>query len=269
MVEARKLQNASPRPLFTSLKDGMQTLTDALLARISAPARRPNTPVELVKPESGKWLIIREGRTEEFDAVVLALPTYIAGQLIRADLPQLSSELDGIQYSSSVIVAVAYDENVRGSLPQGFGFLVPRTERKRILAGTFVHQKFAGRAPETRALIRCFLGGSRDEEILGLSDQQIERIVYRELQEILGISARPLFVRIYRWQKAMAQYGPGHKARVERIRQLTSQLRGMALAGNAYGGIGIPDCVKSGTEAAAKVITDLAILSAGALQTLP
>jgi protoporphyrinogen/coproporphyrinogen III oxidase len=259
MIAARKIQSTSAPSLFTSLKIGVQMMTDAIVARIPESSRRLNATVTALKPESGKWLIVSGGQTEEFDAVVLATPAHVSSNFLRADFSQLACELDAITYSSSVTVAVAYDEKVRASLPSGFGFLVPRTEGKRILACTFVHQKFAGRAPTDRALIRCFLGGSRDEEILGLSDQQIERIVYGEFQEILGITARPLFIRIYRCQKSMAQYGLGHKSRVERIRQFTSSTRGLAFAGNAYGGIGIPDCVRSGAEAAAKVLSDLAL----------
>jgi protoporphyrinogen/coproporphyrinogen III oxidase len=260
MVAARKLQTGPARTLFTSLKSGMQTMTDAMVARMPKSARRLNMVVEAVKPESGKWLVLSAGRTEEFDAVILAMPAHATADLVRTDLPQLSSELEQIRYSSSVTVVLAYDERGSTTLPAGFGFLVPRTEGKRILACTFVDQKFAHRAPENRALLRCFLGGTRDENILQASDQQIERIIYRELQEILGITARPLFLKIYRWPRAMAQYGLGHKARIDRIRQLTSGMRGLAVAGNAYGGIGIPDCLRSGTEAAAKVLGDLSII---------
>jgi protoporphyrinogen/coproporphyrinogen III oxidase len=260
IVSAQRSQPGTRTPIFTSLKNGMQQMTDALLARVPESARRLNVPVRTVTPESGKWLVVNGERTQEFDAVILAVPAYVAAELLREKIPQLSSELDQIRYSCSVTVAFAYDETQRVPMPAGFGFLVPRSERKRILACTFVHQKFAHRAPENRALIRCFLGGSRDEEILSLSDQQIERIVYRELQEILGITSQPLFTRVSRWHKSMAQYGLGHNARVERIRQLASGMRGLALAGNAYSGIGVPDCVCSGFEGAAKVLAELAIL---------
>jgi protoporphyrinogen/coproporphyrinogen III oxidase len=260
IISAQTSRPGTRIPIFTSLKNGMQQMTDALLARVPESARRLNVPVRTVMPESGKWLVVSGERTQEFDAVILAGPAYVAAELLREKIPQLSSELDQIRYSSSITVAFAYDETSRISLPAGFGFLVPRSEGKRILACTFVHQKFAHRAPENRALIRGFLGGSRDEEVLSLSDQQIERIVYRELQEILGITAQPLFTKVSRWYKSMAQYGLGHNARVERIRQLTSGMRGLALAGNAYRGIGVPDCARSGSEAAAKVLDELAIL---------
>jgi oxygen-dependent protoporphyrinogen oxidase len=212
-----------------------------------------------VKPEWGKWLVATSGRTEEFDGVIIAVPAYAAANLLRQDVPQISSELEQIRYSSSVTVALGYDEKTRASLPAGFGFLVPRTEGKRIVACTFVHNKFPDRSPRDRGLLRCFLGGTRDEDILQLPDAEIFAIVRRELQEVLGINAEPIFVRVYKWARAMAQYGVGHKTRVDRIRQITASVPGLALAGNAYSGIGVPDCIRSGSEAANKVMIDLAI----------
>jgi len=259
MVRTRK-SHPAPRPaLFTSLKGGMQTMTDALAAQVPQAARRPQAPVEAVKPESGKWLVIARSRPEEFDGVILALGAPSAARLFSSDLPQLAGELDSIRYSSSIVAALAYDSKVRASLPEGFGFLVPRTEGKRILACTFVDQKFPHRAPENSALLRCVMGGSRDEAAMRLSEEEMENLTRAELREILGITAEPLFVKIFRWPSAMAQYGIGHKARIERIGRLVSSIRGLALAGNGFGGIGIPDCIRSGHEAAAKVMADLAM----------
>ena len=257
MARTRKLSDG-PRPaIFTSLKDGMQTITDALANEIPQAARRPEAPVDAVKPESGKWLVIGRSRSEEFDGVIPALGAPGAARLFRSDLPQLATELDPIAYSSSITAALAYDRKVRASLPNGFGFLVPRKEGKRTVACTFVHQKFPHRAPEDCALLRCFLGGSRDAAALQLSQEEIENLTRHELREILGITAEPLLVKVFRWPSAMAQYGMGHKARVERIGRLVSSIRGLALAGNAFGGIGIPDCIRSGFEAVAKVMADL------------
>ena len=262
MLAARKLRSLSAeQSLFTSLKNGMQPITDALAAQIPETARRLNTRIESIKPEFGKWLVASSGRTEEFDGVIIAAPAYIAAQLLRSQIPEISAELEAIRYSSSITVLLAYDDKTRASLPAGFGFLVPRTEGKRILACTFVHNKFPYRAPQDRALLRCFLGGSRDEEILRSPDDEITSIVRRELQEILGITHTPDLIKIFRWPHAMAQYTVGHKARVERVRKIVSSASGLALAGNAYGGIGVPDCVRSGSEAAAKMLADLAIPS--------
>ena len=273
MVAAHKLKNLSAeqgspgqpraavatRSLFTSLKNGMQTITDALAAQIPESERRLGTQVEAVKPEFGKWLVASKGRTEEFDGVIIAAPAYVAAGLLHMEIPQISAELEQIRYSSSVTVALAYDGKTRASLPAGFGFLVPRTEGRPILACTLVHNKFPHRAPEDRALIRCFLGGSRNEKILQSSDAEITSIIRRELQQILGLTAEPDLVRISRWPHAMAQYSVGHKTRVERIRRILSSTPGLALAGNAYGGIGVPDCIRSGSESATKVLADLAI----------
>ncbi|MGH9516711.1 MAG: protoporphyrinogen oxidase [Terriglobales bacterium] len=276
MVAARKLKNlpaeqsstgqpgaavptkpGTARSLFTSLKNGMQSMTDTLAAQIPESERRLNTKIEAVKPEFGKWLVTSSGRTEEFDGVIIAAPAYVASELLRSQVPQISAELEQIRYSSSITVALAYHDKTRESLPPGFGFLVPRIEGNRILACTFVHSKFVNRAPEEHALMRCFLGGSRDEEILRLPDAEITSTVRRELQEILGITADPDFVRVFRRPHAMAQYTVGHKARIDRIRQIVSSAPGLALAGNAYGGIGIPDCIRSGSEAATKLLADL------------
>ncbi|HKU25431.1 MAG TPA: protoporphyrinogen oxidase, partial [Candidatus Sulfotelmatobacter sp.] len=158
------------------------------------------------------------------------------------------------RYSSSITVALGYDDEVRQSLPAGFGFLVPRSEGKRLLAATFVHKKFPHRCPEDRALLRCFFAGNNAENVWPYSDDQLIGIVRNELQQILGLRAEPLFARVYKWKSAMAQYGVGHLERLQRIEQLCRQLPGLALAGNAYRGIGVPDCVRSGRDAAISLL---------------
>jgi len=155
-------------------------------------------------------------------------------------------------------VVLGYDEAVRAALPPGFGFLVPRTEGRKILAATFVHNKFPHRAPENRAIIRCFIGGSVAEQMFEQSENEIANAVEGELKSILGLGAAPLFTRVYKWRKAMAQYTVGHSARVDRIKSLVAQTPGLALAGNAYSGIGVPDCVRTGQEAVDKLMVDLA-----------
>jgi oxygen-dependent protoporphyrinogen oxidase len=146
---------------------------------------------------------------------------------------------------------------VRKALPPGFGFLVPRSEGKRLIAATFVHNKFPHRAPDDRALIRCFLGGARDPSILDQPDDEVLRIVRQELQAILNLTVEPLFTRVYRWKDAMAQYNVGHFERIDNIERACRELPTLALAGNAYHGIGIPDCVRSGTDAASRVLRAL------------
>jgi oxygen-dependent protoporphyrinogen oxidase len=259
MIETRSASADVPRkPLFTSLRNGMQQLTDSLLSRIPESARRLEATVNCVRPESGKWLITGSGRTEEFDGVILAVPAYSAASLL-SDIPKLGENLSAIPYSSSVIVSLVFDRSVRESLPTGFGFLVPRRENQRLLATTFVHNKFPNRAPEDRAVLRCFLGGSRDKNILEKSEAEIFAIVREELRQILEITARPLAFRLQRWPRAMAQYVVGHKGRMEAVQRSLAEMRGLALAGNAYSGIGIPDCIRSGTDATAKVFAELGL----------
>jgi oxygen-dependent protoporphyrinogen oxidase len=134
---------------------------------------------------------------------------------------------------------------------------VPRSEGKQLLATTFVHNKFPHRAPEDRALLRCFFAGKNAEDVWPLADDQIIEIVRNELQQILGIRAAPVFVRVYRWKSAMAQYSVGHLDRLDRIQRLRQQLPGLALAGNAYRGIGVPDCIRSGRDAATELTKTL------------
>lgn len=258
MLAARKRipAPASPRPLFTSLRDGMQSLVDRLVTQLSAAALRTRSTVQSIQIQDGGWLVSAGYGSDQFDAVIVATPAPAAAALLQGASAGLASELAAIQYTSSVTVNLGYNRQVRDSLPPGFGFLVPRSEGRQMLAATFVHNKFPHRAPEDRGLLRCFVGGARNEQILQASDDEILRIVRKELGHIIGLTAEPLFTRVYKWRGAMAQYGVGHLERLERIELLRRQLPGLALAGNGYRGIGVPDCVRSGADAAAQVLSD-------------
>ncbi|MFZ0774406.1 MAG: protoporphyrinogen oxidase [Candidatus Sulfotelmatobacter sp.] len=258
MLAARKKMprpaNKPAPPLFTSLKNGMQQLVETLVPRLSQASLLANTPVQSVQPEAGGWTISAGLKSDRFDAVILAVPTHAAAQILSISSPELSAELAAIGYSSSITVGLGYDRDVRESLPPGFGFLVPRSEGKRLLAATFVHNKFPHRAPEDRALLRCFFAGSNAENIWQLSDNEIVAVVRNELQQIVSLRAAPLFARVYKWKSAMAQYGVGHLERLDRIERLRQQLPGLALAGNGYRGIGVPDCIRSGQDAAKQAL---------------
>jgi oxygen-dependent protoporphyrinogen oxidase len=247
-----------PRPLFTSLQEGMQQMVDALVATLDASSLKTGTPVQAISPEAGGWVVSAGLQSDQFDSVIVALPTHAAAALLQRS-PDLAAELAAIQYSSSVTVALGYGKQVRDALPPGFGFLVPRSEGKRILAATFVHNKFPHRAPDDRAILRCFLGGARGEQMLALSEDQILIIVRQELQQILSLKAEPLFTRVFKWKGAMAQYGVGHLDRLDRIETLRKKLPGLALAGNGYSGIGVPDCVRTGTVAVEEMLKGLGI----------
>lgn len=258
MLVARKkmalASRSSPKLLFTSLKDGMQQLVDAVVSQLPASSIRPRTPVQRVQQQDQGWMVSAGLTSDHFDAVIVDTPAHAAAALVQMANADLAAELRGISYTSSITINLGYDQGVRASLPPGFGFLVPRSEGKGMLAATFVHNKFPHRAPEDRALLRCFVGGAHNEQILQAPDDEILRIVRKELRQIIGVTADPQFTRIYRWNFAMAQYGVGHLERLQRIETLLRQLPGLALAGNGYRGIGVPDCVRSGTEAADKVL---------------
>jgi oxygen-dependent protoporphyrinogen oxidase len=267
MLKARKhaeRRQGPPRPLFSSLKDGMQQLVDALLGRIEKRALRLDTALMGLARRGERWLVTPAGGpAEEFDAVLVATPAHVAAELLREASPQLAGQLAGIRYSSSVTVALGYEaaklsETERRVLAEGFGFLVPRAEGRRMLACTFVHNKFPHRVPEGWLLLRVFLGGANVENpegssVLELKDEEILKAVGEELRAILGLGAAAGFSRVYRWPRAMAQYDVGHLERVAEIERLRGSLPGLALAGNAYSGIGVPDCIRTGMEAATSI----------------
>ena len=250
---ARKPQKAKepPPPLFTTMRDGMQRLVDAIVRQVPREMLRCSRPAERLAQNSSGWQVSSAGVSEEFDQVILALPAHACARLLAtaSGTERTVELLNQIGYSSALTVALAYKATALAAL-QGFGFLVPRNEARRTMACTFVHNKFENRTPEGMGLLRVFVGGTRDPEALALSDDQIIEIVRRELREITGIAAEPQFTRIYRWPHAMPQYEVGHLVRVARLEMHMQRIAGLQLSGNAYHGIGIPDCVRIGRSAA-------------------
>ena len=175
-----------PRPLFSSLKNGMQQLVDAVADFLPRESVNLNRDITAILRDDDQWRLVSAAGVESFDALVLAAPAQLAGRLISGAAPTLANELLEISYSSSVTVTAIYNRADLHNVPPGFGFLVPKSEGKRMLACTFVHNKFPHRAPDDRGIIRTFLGGLRDESVLSLSDADILATVQRELKEIVG-----------------------------------------------------------------------------------
>ncbi len=242
-------------PIFTGLRGGMQQLVDTIAARLDATSVRTASPVSEIEKTAQGWRVIAGGKSEAFDALIMAAPAWAAGELLKPVDAALGGELSSIPYSSSITVNLVYDERKIGALPAGFGFLVPAVEGRSMLACTFAHRKFLGRTPPGKAVFRAFLGGIKRGELLGESDETLIRTVRREMSEILGAKifgaeTEPEFAQVTRWPRAMAQYAVGHKERMGRVQARVAALPGLRLAGNAYDGIGVPDCIRLGRKAA-------------------
>jgi oxygen-dependent protoporphyrinogen oxidase len=249
----------SARGIFTSLRGGMQQLVDALAARLAPEAIQLGTPVSRLERVTEGWKVEAGGKAEIYDAVIVAAPAWAAGVLLGNTDAALGDELSAIPYSSSITVNLVYDETKLGPLPEGFGFLVPASEGRAMLACTFVHRKFLGRTPPCKAVLRAFLGGMYNEGLLAETDAALVATVRRELATILGTRVigpqiEPESVQVSRWRRAMAQYSVGHQERVARITARVAKLPGLRLVGNAYDGIGISDCVRLGRKAAKELM---------------
>jgi oxygen-dependent protoporphyrinogen oxidase len=239
-----------PKPLFTTLRSGLQQMVNSLLVRLDGTRLHLQTPVSSVTKEGGRWRVTVGEVSAVFDAVVIATPAWAAANLLNGTDSEISSVLGEIPYSSSVTMNLVYDGNDLDPLPEGFGFLVPAVEKRAMLACTFLHRKFPGRTAPGKSVLRAFLGGTHNALLLSQTDEELAGLVRRELMEILHISAAPEMIEVQRWPRAMAQYSVGHQDRQKRIKERLSVLPGLHLVGNAYDGIGISDCIRLGRSAA-------------------
>lgn len=247
--------------LFASLQTGMQELLDSLRDRVAevADLRLETRVTSLSQAPSGNgWRLQVESKgappqTLECDAVVVALPTHAAARLLAPVDSELGSQLAGIPYASTAIVVSGHKlAHVRDPL-NAFGLVIPRTERRRILAVSFTSRKFPGRAPEGCVELRTFVGGATQPELLQLDDAAILKLVREELHDILGVTGEPDFAHVARWNDSMPQYHVGHLDRVQAIEARAAQWPTLALAGNAYHGVGLPDAIHSGEQAAERL----------------
>jgi protoporphyrinogen/coproporphyrinogen III oxidase len=251
-LKANKAQ-AKRLPLFRTLKSGLGQLVSALSAHIDGHATVLHRRAEAVERTAGGFRIRLEDGSLECAQVVLACEAHNAATLAAGLDGRLADLLGSVPYSSSMTVALGFPDGAFPKPLHGFGFLVPKRERRRLVACTWVGTKFSHRVPRRTTLLRCFLGGMDDGAILSESDDAIIAAVVRELHEIVGFGAVPAFSRIFRWPRSMAQYTVGHPARLAEIEARASAIPGFQLAGNAYTGIGIPDCIRMGRQAAEAV----------------
>jgi oxygen-dependent protoporphyrinogen oxidase len=232
--------------LFLSFDRGMQVLVDAL-TRINADFFL-NTRVQRVTYDQG-WRIYTDKEEQfEADAVCLAVPAYVAASLLSD--ARLAEKLRAIKYASTATINFGYRRAAIAHPLNGFGFVVPVIEKRSLIACTFSNVKFSGRAPEGHVLLRAFAGGALQPEIFALDETEMATRVEADLRELLGIREDPRFIEVAKWERSMPQYEVGHLERVSDMEKLAGELPGLALAGNAYRGAGIPDCVRSGEKAA-------------------
>ena len=252
--------------LFVSLPNGIEELVSALSRRVTefADIRCDEAVRDVRQNTTGGWALLpvsslrstsgQECPSSDFDAVILAVPSYIAARLLADGSPALSAELNRIEYASTVVVASGHKlADIEHPL-DAFGLVVPHIERRKLLAVSFTSRKFPGRAPEGRVLLRTFIGGALQPELCDLDDAAIGDLVRRELHELLGVRGEPDFIRVLRHTRAMPQYHVGHLDLIARIHAATEQSPGLALAGNFLAGVGIPDSIASGEAAADKVM---------------
>ena len=243
---------AAPRPkgsgsgsLFRTLKNGLGQLVDKLRGSTDV----LHGAVESLERNGSGFRARVNGDFIEADQVVIATPAGDAARLLQPWNGNLAELLQSVPYTSSVTLSLGYRKDTFDHPLNGFGFLVPKRERKLMAACTWVGNKFSYRVPDDMVLLRCFMGGDALKE----SDESLVEAAQRELRNIMGIQAVPVLHSIARWPNSMAQYTVGHEQRLRQIESIVQGIPGLHLAGNGYRGIGLPDCIKAGKEAATRI----------------
>jgi len=241
--------------MFVSLKGGTEELVDALVPQLTGDLRLNTCVAKMFKLDGRYCLVTGKGEKIMADAIILAIPSFTAAGLLRDIAPRAAAGLDTIRYVSTGTVSIAFRRQ-DVDLLEGFGLVIPRSEKRLINAVTISSTKFDQRAPDDHVLLRVFFGGSRSPQMMDVEDDILVSIVLSELRALLGIDAQPLFYRIFRWRRANPQYDVGHLERVQTIEAGLPE--GTYVTGSPYRGIGLPDCVHQGQQTAARLIAELA-----------
>lgn len=252
---ARPRESGARYSMFVTLRQGLQQLVSELATRIGPEALRLGEEVSQLRRSDQGWeLRTRSGQQIACDGVVLAVPSYAAAALLEGVDGRLAQELAAITYTGSVIVALAYRREDVGHPLNGSGCVIPAVEQSPLLAISFSSQKYPHLVPEGYVLLRAFAGGARRPDLVHAPDEELQTTVRREVERLLRIHGQPVKTWVFRWPAAMPQYEVGHLDRLHRIQELLQKLPGLALAGNAYRGVGIPHCIRSGQQAARRVL---------------
>ena len=246
--------------MFLSFKNGMATLPETLAARLGGSIRKGAEVVGMARNEDAWRLALAGGDSIDADAVICAAPAHaaarIVGTLRRRRRKCSAKSATRRRRRSTWRIARAILMDRRGA----FGFVVPASERRRIIAGSFSSFKFEGRSPAGAILARAFVGGEMSRDMMSLSDDEMVAAVREEFRELLGVSAAPGFTEVRRWPESMPQYEVGHLSRVAKIERAVHEIPTFAIAGAAYRGVGIPDCIRSGEDAADAIFAKLSAM---------
>jgi oxygen-dependent protoporphyrinogen oxidase len=252
-----------PRTFFTSFVNGMQQLTDRMADVAGRERIRTGAAVvSLRRIGGGAWSVqLSDSSMIEGDAAILATESWAAEPLIRPNDPAIADALAAIPASSSATISMAFNEKEVGFDLNAFGVLCPLVEDRALMAATYSSTKWPGRAPKGKVLLRGFVGGPHNQQILKRSDEELVQIVLAEFHQIVGLNpyAKPLFSRVFRWHLGMPQYTLGHLDRVALIEDRSAQILGLALAGGSYRGVGVPNCIESGERAVSKILGEWGI----------
>jgi oxygen-dependent protoporphyrinogen oxidase len=262
---ARALQPSETKPqrtLFVTLRNGLSDLVTVLAARIQKEGGclKAGVQVEAVRVRShkiGRWtydIHCTDGTTVAAEALILTTPAYVGADLVRPLSPVAAGVMESIPYASTATISLVYRAaEIRNRL-EGFGFVVPRIEGRNLIAATWTSLKWPHRASDGDLSVRCYLGGVGREAILEQDDEYLVRCVRDELSSIVGLHAEPQYVEVNRWHRAMPQYTLGHLDRLAQLEDALSRFGGLLVTGAGYRGVGIPDCIRDGTETAAKTV---------------
>jgi oxygen-dependent protoporphyrinogen oxidase len=210
------------------------------------------------KEDQPSWSITTQDGSESYDAVICATRSSAASRCLTASYPELGDQLSSVEHVSTAVVCLGYRREQVGHPLNAFGCVIPAIERRKILAISFANVKFPTRAPADCVLLRVFVGGALQPELAELNDDSLQSLVQDELSDLLDVHGDPITSRIVRWPQTTPQYHIGHLQRIEEIERLTAAMPGFELAGNAYRGVGIPQCVRSGWQAADRILAESA-----------
>jgi len=243
--------------------NGMQQLTDSMANAVGRGHMRTGVSANSLQrtSEAGWRVLLSDGSSINGDAVIVATESWAAEPLVRPLDEAIANGLAAIPTSSSATVSIAFNEEEVGFDLNAFGVLCPLVEGRALMAATYSSTKWQGRAPKGKVLLRGFVGGPHNQEILKRPDEELVQTVLSEFRGILGLNpnAKLLFSRVFRWYLGMPQYTLGHLDRVALIEDRSGQIPGLALAGGSYRGVGIPNCIESGEQAVSKIFGEWSI----------